>query len=74
MAHVVAEADAVVQVPAGDAPVSAVYAAAAYPLMALPPSLLGAVHVTVIDVALSGVGAAVTAVGATGAVTGGVQG
>ena len=66
MAHVVTEADGVVHVPTGDAPVRAVYAAAVYRVMTDPPSPLGAVQVAVIDVALPTVGAALTAVGAPG--------
>lgn len=66
IAHDVAEADAVVQVPTGDEPVRAVNAVAVYLVIGLPPSLAGAVHVTVIDAAFPAVGTAVTAVGAPG--------
>ena len=66
IAHEVAEADAVVQVPTGDPPVRAVKAVAVYPVIGLPPSLAGAFHVTVIDVAFPAIGAPVIAVGAVG--------
>ncbi len=74
IAHEVAEADAVVQVPTGVEPVRAVNAVAVYTVIGLPPSLAGAVQATVIDAAFPAVGAAVTAVGAPGGFTRGVQG
>jgi len=73
IAHDVAEADAVVQVPTGDAPVRAVSAVAVYPVIGLPPSLAGAFHVTVIDDEVPAVGAAVTPFGAPGGMGSGVH-